>query len=213
MTMDRGLFSRQRRTVPVVGDMVAVHNVLTGEFAQAPFDAATRLGQSLLPTGAIAQTMPRGVAQSTTVASVSGRLMLTQIYLPVCVITNMKVCSGNTASVAPLNQWGCLYDINGNRLGVTNDDTTNVWTQSAPKTFTFATPVSILTEGYYNLGIMVAVTTTMNTFVGAVSPGALASLPPIPSGRADAGLTTPATAPAVLGTNTANANAFWAQVA
>lgn len=112
-----------------------------------------------LPSGAVAQTMPRTANQSGQNALVSGTLQLFAAGInagrTVSSVTFVSGGTGLTAGVSP-HLWACLCDSSGVVKAVTADDTSPTWSANAAKTFTFGTPYTIPVGGLYYLGIMFA---------------------------------------------------------
>lgn len=155
-----------------------------------------RAGSILLPTGAIAQTVPRVSAGTNFAALVSAQLLLVAIWLPASVtVTSITFVSGTQALVTGVNQWFALYSAARGKLGVTSDDTSTAWGASTAKTLNLATPQAITAEGLYYLGCMVKAT-TVPSLVGQSATPATKDIPPILSGLSTAALTNPASAPA-----------------
>jgi hypothetical protein len=152
-----------------------------------------------LPTGKIAQTIPRDIgAVTNNVAAVhtSGVETVMWIYFHAGqVVSNIDYWSGTTAAVSPTHQWCTLRDASLNLLGVTDDKTTEAWPANTGKTFAVASPYTIPTSGRYNIGFVMTAATMISgvgiSAGGSINPQVL----PLRMGSTGSGLTTPATAP------------------
>ena len=153
------------------------------------------------PTGTLAETVERTNISATGFGASSGRVYAAAVPLlkgqTVTTITFFAVAAVNT----PSNQWFGLYDSSGNKLAVTNDDTTTAWAANAAKPLNLTSPYSITSSGLYYL-VICQVASMPATLVQSdvLAPAsAVASLAPILGGRDSAtGYTNPASAPATL---------------
>lgn len=117
-------------------------------------------------TGAIAETIPKHIANTTNSSLLSGRLYLAGIVLPGGVpISNITFLSGSTAISAATNQWFALYDKNRGKLAVTADDTSTAWAGNAEKGLFVARSVTdaAITSGANSLTSATAAFTAADT--------------------------------------------------
>lgn len=76
-------------------------------------------------------------------------------------VTTATFVSGATAVASPLNQWAALWKSDGTTLtcvAVSADATNGVWAADTTKTFTFTTPYTTPSNGFYYVSIMVKAT-------------------------------------------------------
>lgn len=154
-----------------------------------------------------ASSISRDQATADLAAAASGTLRVVLAVFPAGrVVNGIAFHSGTVAAVAPTAQWAALYagSAGGARLGVTADRTTAAWAANAEQEYTLTAPISFATDTPVYIALLV-VGGTVPTLRGATGEVNLNTLAPIRAGTADAGLTTPATAPATLGTVTAGA--------
>ena len=146
--------------------------------------------------GCIAETLPATLATTAT-ALTSGTLNLAAIHLGTgTTVAQTGFVTGSTAAVAPTHWWACLVDQNLVVKAVTADQTSTALGASTWFPLSFAAAFTTLYSGLYYLGLMIAVTTTQPTIVGAASPnGALVTGTGAPAlklgGSSSTGLTTP----------------------
>lgn len=177
-----------------------------GELQQAfgPFIALQNYGI----TGSLAETLDRNFCpEVNTAALVSQRLQMQAIWLLAgTLITNISFYSATTALATGSNQLFGLYDIDRNRLGVTNNDGATAWGANTIKTLALTTPYTVQRTALHYLGIMVHATTVPTLKGGtAIAATQLRNEPPIIGGSSTTGLTTtlpdPAAAITVQTTN------------
>jgi len=146
--------------------------------------------QVFLPTGAIAETMPRQLSPSTNLNQLtSNQMFLSPIYLPRgATITSITFVSGTTALVAGTTPhfWAALYSSGLVLRRQSTDDTSPVWGASATHTFTLSSTYVTTVGGLHFLGLM----------AGAASGNTVPSL----RGMANSAGTTSGLGPALLGT-------------
>jgi len=170
-----------------------------GGSLSAPLDANYyHSAKALLPTGYVAESIPRSMAYLTNVTVLSsGRLSFVAVYLYAGqVVSTISFISATTAADAPTNQWFALYDLSRNKLAVTNDNTSTAWGAFTLRTLTLTSPYTVTTSGLYYVGAMVKATTVPSFYVAAGAT-AINTLAPIAAGYAatNTGLTNPASAP------------------
>lgn len=159
----------------------------------------------IVPTGALAESVPRWSVNIATGGTSTGQLRCTAIVLPKGLSVNsITFVAGSTglAASAASNQWFALFDLNRNKLAVTTDDTTAAWTASSggtagTKTLAIATPSPPFVttyEGIYYLGLVVVGSSalTQSCFNGYAPAAGIA---PILAGTSTTGLTNPASCP------------------
>lgn len=150
-----------------------------------------------MPTGALAESVPRWLPATVATAMTSGTLRLQAIAIAKGVsITNISFMSGTTALAGGSNQWFALFDNTRTKLGVTSDDTSTAWAASTVKTLAITGGPFVATyTGLYFLGIVVVATTmpTLFTYTGNLAG---IGLTPVLAGTSSTGLTNPASCPA-----------------
>ena len=153
---------------------------------------------SLMMAGAISETIPRYLVGNTA-SIVTGKEHLTAIWLPAgATVTTITYRSSGTAAATSSHCWFSLRDSSRNLLGITSNDTAaSPWPANTSKSLNLASPYAVTTSGWYYVGVMVSAT-TVPTLVGMATSATYQLLEPVLHGRDDtnAGLTTPATAPA-----------------
>lgn len=170
--------------------------------AQATANGALAVNAFDLPASADAQTIPRGLISSITLAALtSGQLFLVAIPLTVGqVVNSISFLSGSTALNTGTNQWFALFSAARVQRAISADDTSTAWAANAVKTLAMTTPYTITTNGLHYVGCMVKATIAVPTLSGVLVPNTTAlNLAPIICGNADAGLTNPASCPATAG--------------
>lgn len=150
-------------------------------------------------TGSLASTYDRAASVETNVgAQTSAQLILHRILLPKGLpVTNITFYTMTTALGTGSNQWFALFDSSRNKLAVTADDTSTAWAANSAKTLAVTGGPFVTTyAGWHYLGQMVKAT-TMPTMVGGSFTGSanIHSVAPIVAGKADTGLTNPASCP------------------
>ncbi len=153
---------------------------------------------SLMMAGAISETIPRYLVGNTA-SIVTGKEHLTAIWLPAgATVTTITYRSSGTAAATSSHCWFSLRNSSRNLLGITSNDTAaSPWSANTSKSLNLASPYAVTTSGWYYVGVMVSAT-TVPTLVGMATSATYQLLEPVLHGRDDtnAGLTTPATAPA-----------------
>lgn len=166
---------------------------------------------ALLPTGALAESIPRGVHNVNATFLTSGRLTLGAIALRAgMTVSSISVAAGTQGAATSTHCWFALYSSARAKLGVTSDDTAaSPWNASTIKTLSLASPVSITSSGLYYVGVVVVATTTPTLRSGATTTG-IAGLTPVLAGHTtDTTLTDPASAPSTAGEITDDGNGLF----
>ena len=148
----------------------------------------------ILPTGAITESYPRNVGQTTGSSWLSsGRLGMVLFGLyrgeP---ITSVTFRSGTTGVGTGTHLWAALFDVNRNRLCWSTDITSSSpWSSSTAKTFTFdnSGPYVVPSSGAYYVGLMCAATTVPNLIATTSGSTNAWGDAPILVGTSDTGLT------------------------
>lgn len=144
----------------------------------------------------------RLVGNAGTAWALSGQMWLATIALPKGVPVTKSAMRFHTAGTSPTHEWMALYDSNGNKLAVSNDTGAAAHALTGLQGFTIAWTTTY--AGLYYLG-GVQVASAMSTLRG-ISSGGAADTPKLAVTGANAtGLTDPASAPATLGTLSAQA--------
>ena len=155
----------------------------------------------VMPTGAIAQTLPRWTNVGNLASLASGTLVLSMVRLQAGqTVNSITWVSRSTALVGGNNQWFGLFNSNRQCLAVTNDDTSTAWGVNTAKTLSLTAPYAITTTGNYYIGVMVNATTPPTLAGLANATALLTGIAPILVGTSNTAQTTPFT----VG-NTANA--------
>ncbi len=203
-----GMFTVTVRTVG--GTLVHSEVVRPGSAGAAPavvtprldlgeaFDdlGSVRWSAAIMPSSAMAETLPRSTPMSTLAFLSSGRLSLWAIRLfGGQVVNGITFVTGSTGATAPTNQWFALYDAGLAKLAVTADDTTTAWGANTAKRLALAAAYTVPTSGLYYVGACV-VAGPMPQLLGATGVGAVVtSIAPAIGGFSTTGLTDPASAP------------------
>jgi hypothetical protein len=167
------------------------------------------------PTGVLAMSIPRN-GPMVAVGSIltSQTQLFTLVYLEVGqVVTNIAFYSGGQAAVNPTNQWFSLYDSSRGKLNVTSDDLTTAWGTETRKSLALASPYTVLTSGYYYVGIMVKAGTTPS-LAGVAGRTAQLGRPPILVGTdaTNNALTDPASSPTTAAALTVTGNIPYCEI-
>lgn len=168
-----------------------------------------------LPTGVIAETLPRGTISSITLAALtSAQLFMQGVFLTQGqLVSNISWVSGSTAGATLANQWSALYSGARVQRAISADDTSNAWAANSVKTFAMTTPFTVTTTGIHYVGLLAKATVAVPTLQGILVPNTtVLNLPPILCGNADAGLTNPASGPATAATITVAGTVAYAYV-
>lgn len=90
------------------------------------------------------------------------------------VISNISVCSGQTAAGVPTNQWAALYSSAGTPALISQsvDRTTEAWAANTWRTFALAAAYTVVKAGVFWVSVMVAATTPPS-LLGAIAGKAL----------------------------------------
>lgn len=165
---------------------------------------------SILPTGAIAETIPRA-HQISFASPASGALHLNAILLSagrtISTITHASVGTGMTAGTVQI--FG-LYSNTLSLLRATNDDGATAWNANATKTLTLTTPFTTTYDGLYYVAFLVAASTPPDVAAdnGPVN-SAVYTLTPALHPIAQTGITS---LPALAVQSSANDRIFYAYV-
>lgn len=155
------------------------------------------------PTGTIARSMPRYLANGAGGGTPSGTVSLRQMILPQgLTVSSMSMTTGTTAKTGGTHGWYVLLTSAAVVLSVTADqtDAATVWgatTTAYPLAFT--APAVMPYTGVYYAGVMVANSAgTQPTFVGvsAIAPGL--NTAPFVTATSSTGQTTPPAVGATL---------------
>jgi len=170
-----------------IGDHNNICDVLTD------LATANRSGY-LAPTGATAETVPRGLGLTgTSSALVSGTVYLTAIGLHQnTVVNNLTLCTRGTGEAGGTHAWYVLADSGLVVRAVTADQTgaTALGTTQTP--FTFSTNSYTATySGLFYIGVCVVATTMPNFLTGPTVPQALSNATPVLCGSSSTAQTTP----------------------
>lgn len=148
---------------------------------------------SAMPSGAIAETVPRGFGRvdQDAVFVVSGTVLAVALELFAGdTVTSISFHSGNTAGASMTHQYFGLHDSSRVRLAVSADDTSTAWAANTVKTLTMTTPYAVTTTGLYYVSFLV--THSAGAVPSLFYAGMLAkfgNLAPKLSGTADTGQT------------------------
>jgi hypothetical protein len=176
---------------------------------------------ALQPTGCTASTLDRSstsFVQNIAMGG-SGTLQVTAIFVPAnTVVNNFNWVSGSTAASGPTHQWTALYDNNLNQLAISADGTSTAIAGNTLITYPVAnvaagasTTFTTTYGGLYYFGILVTVSTTMPTLMGATDAATtIKNIAPKLTGTSSTGLTTPTTFPTTAGAITATVSPFYA---
>lgn len=151
-----------------------------------------------LPTGALAQTMPRHLAASGNQSNLtSGTMQLHAVGLTAGQsISSITFVRGGNALVAATAQWFGIYSAALAKLAVTADDGATAWASQSPKTLAITGgPYVVPSTGLYYLAINVTAGTPGN-LRGLTQENAVSGIAPLLSGASTAGLGAVGTAPA-----------------
>ncbi len=177
-------------TLPI-GGMAVYEDGLGWQFFTASGQVLQSFYASVSPidnwgiSGTKGETMNRNMCpEVNTTAGTTGQVRLQAVWLPAgAVVSNISFCSATTAAGTPTHYVFGLYDIAGNLLATTADQTSTAWAATTLKTLAVTAPYTIPTTGlYYLMFSMVA--TTVATLKGgtARTDGQLNFTTPILSG-------------------------------
>lgn len=159
---------------------------------------------TLKPTGAIAETMPRWATGSSNASPPSGYLNLMPIWLPKgAVISNFNWFTTSGGATSPTHQWAGLYNAGRGQLALTSNKTTTAIPGLTAFTWAVATiasgPSTTFTTTYTGLhyvGLMITATTPPSVGGQTVNTGGYAPM----FGTSDSGQTTPPAFPRTVAT-------------
>lgn len=152
-------------------------------------------------TSSLASTFDRAMFAETNDGPLSsGRLNLYRIHLPKGLsVTNISFWSMTTALSGGQNQWFALFSSALAKLAVTADDTSTAWAANTKKTLAVTGgPYVTTVAGWYYVGIMIKVSTTLPTLATANTGTTAANYrgaAPTICGTSNTGLTNPASCP------------------
>lgn len=129
---------------------------------------------------------------------ISGRINLQAIYLTSGMpVASLVYVNGTTLGVGQTNLWAALWDPSGNRVAVSQDETTNIVPSLTEKVFTLANgPFPISTAGMYYASYVWVGSGAVPTLLGTTSRDVVTGLAPTITGNgANTGLTNPASSP------------------
>lgn len=163
------------------------------------------------PTGAVAESVPRALGGSSiTIATVSGTVYMTAVYLPANTVVNSitAICGSTTSSNDVTINWAALCDSTRKVLAVSANSTAQFTPAGYNNVNTLSAPFTTTTAGLYYVAYTVGVTTTQPTLTGVVAAGTeLIKIVPILSGTSStSGTSTPAAVGTTLGAITATVN-------
>lgn len=191
---------------PVNGLLVAV---VAGTVTKTPLGSLVDPNVSAglaVPTGWKGATLPdRRMSGAGGALGGSGVMWLAACAIAKGATIAKLGCQFGSAANTPTHTWMAVYDNAGNLLGVTEDLVTTVPLASQLATLNMATPVVTTYAGLYRIGL-VQVATTPATARGATASGIAGASPSLAATAANgSGLSDPASAPATLGTMSAQA--------
>lgn len=145
-----------------------------------------------MPTGGVAETVPRDLCGNGGTALANGVITFNNIGLIRGQVTsNVTVATDTTGAVTVTHGWLILTDTNYNVLAVTAD-TPAGWAATTAYTLPWSAPYTVPTTGLYFVGIMIAATTPPNMIGGPQVRNPLYSIGPVIMGQGSGtGLTTP----------------------
>lgn len=168
---------------------------------------------SLMPTGALVETVPREEATTNGNMLTSGRLQMVAIGLWAgLTITSISFVSSTTALSAGTNQWFGLFNSSREALRLTVDDTTTAWAARSVKTLALTSQYVVPTTGLYYLGVMVAATTVPTLACNPLLHADIGQIAPILTGSSTTTLTTPPALPFTAAAINSNLNRPYAWV-
>lgn len=152
-------------------------------------------------TADLTENYPRALAGVLTTGNLAtGRISAQAIYLPAGMpVASLVYINGTTIGVGQTNLWAGLWDPSGNKVAVSQDETTNIVPSTTEKVFTLAGgPFIIPVSGMYYSSYTWVGSGAVPTLVGTASHNTVNILPPIITGNSVTGQTTPAAAPASI---------------
>lgn len=173
-----------------------------GDIVRNNLSADGRSTDSLKPTAAIGETVPRSVANlNASISLTSGTLFLVGVDIPIGqTVTSITWRSGGTGITGGTHGWSALFDSGRNVLRQSTDDTSVAWSSGSLKTFTLSSTFTTTYSGLHYIGVMIAAGTPP-TLTGINTQTNVEALAPVLTGTSDAGLTgtAPTTAAAISG--------------
>lgn len=170
-----------------------------GSSTPAPIQSAYKASSD------VTENYPRVLAGVQTTGNLStGRLNMQAIYLTSGMsVTSLVYVNGSTLGVGQTNLWAALWDPNGNKVAVSQDETTNILSTLTEKVYTLAGgPYPIATSGMYYSSYIWVGSGTAPTLLGTLGHNSVNGLLPIVTGNNITGLTTPAAAPTSVSVTT-----------
>jgi hypothetical protein len=136
--------------------------------------------------GCKAETMDRNVCpEVNTTAGTTGQIRIQAIWLTAgTVVSNISFCSATSAATLPTHYAFGLYDLAGNLLATTADQTSTAWGANTLKTIATTAAYTVPSTGLYYLAFMCTASTTVPTLKGgtARTGGQLLAVSPILAG-------------------------------
>lgn len=188
-----------------------------GELLALIADAAAGVGPAgsplLLPSTAIAGTLPRSLVASDSIAIASGTLQVAAVYLTKGqVVNNIVWMSGGTAGATLNHQWGVLLNSALTVVAATADKTSAAIAAHTAYSLALTSAYTVPASGIYYIGIMVSNSAgTEPTASGASAANAASNnLAPKLAGTSNTGATTPLAVGATATAITATADTIFA---
>lgn len=161
----------------------------------------------LIPGAFTESGFRRNTSQDYTVTTATIAFMKINLFAGETV-SSLVYIKGATAATTLTHSWVGLYDSLGNKLAVSNDDT-SAWGSSTTREFTLTAPYLTLTAGPYYVGLCIVATTPGN-IAGIAGNSALNFVAPAETFRDSATTySNPASAPASFTMTTALAGKYW----
>jgi hypothetical protein len=162
-----------------------------------------------VPTGALATTMPRILADNGAITLTSGTLRMVSIQLPVgLLVTSLTFVSGSQAAGTPTHYLFGLYDNTRALLRPTADQLTAAWAANTAKTVNLTSTFTTTYTGQHYLGIMMTATTPVNLLGTSAMQAGIFTVTPVLDGFSSTGLTTTLPNPAAAFTAPGNGHPF-----
>lgn len=185
-----------------------------GQLLQGMFTPAPPLGIWGI-SGCKGETLDRNYCTETnTTAGTTGQIRIQAIYLAAgTIVSNIAFASATTAAGTPTHYVFALYDLSGNLLATTADQTSTAWAANTVRTIAVTAAYTVPTSGLYYLAISV-VASTFPTLKGntARTGGQLYAATPNLAGISSTTYST-GTAPATINIPTAASTAsIWGAV-
>lgn len=154
------------------------------------------------PDGVIAETGEgRYFTGGSQAILTSGTLRVTGLVVAPAgkTISQVRLVSGSTAAVTPLNQWFCIVRLSDFAvMAKTVDDTTAAWGTTTVKTLALTAPWTPSVNTPVYVGACVVATTTPSLIGWSVGTAVIGGANPKVGGDSTTGLTTPASLGATI---------------